>query len=134
MNRTGMLVLIFTIGEPPTSWISNAPPAGHFPLRIHRTAVSLSALKSSTFSLLYTPHGYLSNRYARRVSFRNAILLGIKTTMVAPRQVFVRDRLRRGQVRALRRNGVLFLNRFDLVHGHDLAGRPCRYSNAAPNL
>ena len=56
----------------------------------------------------------------------------------ALRQVFVRDRLRRGQVRASRRNGVLIrrlgLNRFDLVHGHDLAGRPCRYSNAASIL
>ena len=75
-----------------------------------------------------TPVAFVSKRHT----------LGIKTTMVAPRQVFVRDRLRRGQVRAPRRNGVLirrlFLNRLDLVHGHDLAGRPCRYSNAAPNL
>ena len=58
--------------------------------------------------------------------------------LAALRQVFVRDRLRRGQVRAPRRNGVLirrlFLNRLDLVHGHDLAGRPCRYSNAASIL
>ena len=50
----------------------------------------------------------------------------------------MRDCLRRGQVRALRRNSILFrrlsLNRFDLVHGHDLAGRPCRYSNAASIL
>ena len=58
--------------------------------------------------------------------------------LAALRQVFVRDRLRRGQVRALRRDSILFrrlsLNRFDLVHGHDLAGRPCRYSNAASIL
>ena len=58
--------------------------------------------------------------------------------MVAPRQVFVRDRLRRGQVRAPRRDSVLIrrlsLNRLDLVHGHDLAGRPCRKRNEAPNL
>ena len=50
--------------------------------------------------------------------------------LAALRQIFMRDRLRRGQVRASRRNGVLirrlFLNRLDLVHGHDLAGRPCR--------
>ena len=58
--------------------------------------------------------------------------------LAALRQVFVRDRLRRGQVRAPRRNGALirrlFLNRLDLVRGHDLAGRPCRYSNAASIL
>ena len=58
--------------------------------------------------------------------------------LAALRQVLVRDRLRGGQVRASRRDSVLIrrlsLNRLDLVHGHDLAGRPCRNRNAASNL
>ena len=58
--------------------------------------------------------------------------------LAALRQVLVRDRLRRGQVRASRRDSVLIrrlsLNRLDLVHGHDLAGRPCRNRNATSNL
>ena len=58
--------------------------------------------------------------------------------LAALRQVFVRDRLRGGQVRASRRDSILIrrlsLNRLDLVHGHDLAGRPCRYSNAVSIL
>ena len=47
--------------------------------------------------------------------------------MVAPRQVFVRDRLRRGHVRAPRRNGVLIrrlsLNRF-AVRQEDDCSKP----------